>query len=454
MQIYSDIWENINSMKHLVILITLLVTNASWAWAQISITSQDMPSNGDTARYSTTTALGLNLSQTGANQNWNFSNLRATGQGLDEFRSFIRTPYLFYSQFFGAIGLKTNDTLDFGVLSITNVHTFYRARSGSYTAEGTGFTTSGIPLASDYSNSDRLYSFPLTYNDSDSDNFRVATTLPTLGTFIQQGSRNNKVDGWGTITTPFVNNQACIRYSSDILETDSLITSFISFGFPLNRREIKWLAKGEPIPLLEVTGPLFGNTFTPTQVKYRDSFRNLSNNNSFLAFTELSADKVIGRANQDTFQFSTNVNIPLPVNYNWSFSPNTYNFVNGTSATEQNPRVVFGDTGKYSVTARASFGNQNSDSTISDYISISSPTGLTSLKEELFVARVSGGYISLSDMTSEVDIKIYNIAGILVLSEKVNDNTKLDITHLPKGKYIILATKNSSQTQKLGFVKY
>ena len=194
--------------------------------AQISITNNNLPNSGDTFRFSNTTSLTINTSQTGADQTWDYTKLTPNSQGVDEYKSFIRTPYFFYSQFFGAMGLKTADTIALGIITITNVHTFYRKTSSAYTAEGTGFTTSGIPLASDYSNSDRVYKLPLQYNAHDTDDFRVATSVPSLGTFIQQGKRISHVDGWGKISTPYKSDVACLRIKSDVLEVDSLKNQF------------------------------------------------------------------------------------------------------------------------------------------------------------------------------------------------------------------------------------
>ncbi len=46
-----------------------------------------------------------------------------------------------------------------------------------------------------------------------------------------------------------------------------------------------------------------------------------------------------------------------PTTWNWSISPNTYSFVNGTSASSQNPQVQFTATGSYDITLVASNAN-------------------------------------------------------------------------------------------------
>lgn len=421
--------------------------------AQITIRQGDLANSGDTLRYSNASAIGLNLDTTGMNVSWDYSSLTPTGQGVDEFKSFLRTPYLFYSQFFGSIGLKTADTLNFGILNITNVHTFYRKRSTSYTAEGTGFTTSGIPLASDYSNSDRVYKLPLTYGDTDTDDFRVSTTIPALGSFIQQGSRTTTVNGWGDISTPYLKNVACIRLVSNIQETDSLITGFVSFGFPVNRREIKWLSNTEAIPMMEVSGPLLGNLFTPTQVKYRDSFRNITNN-SFLNVSFL-ANANAGRALLDTFQIEGSSNIPAPVQYRWSFNPNNIRYVNGTDSTSQDIELVFTDTGSYDISLRGNFANQVGDSTSINHFDISQPSTVKKIyNENSLTVKVYGNKIIVGEVKDAFTYQIYSTDGRCQLKGGIEKAGDISIRNLPDGKYVFVALNNKGTKVQYNFMKF
>jgi PKD repeat protein len=57
-----------------------------------------------------------------------------------------------------------------------------------------------------------------------------------------------------------------------------------------------------------------------------------------------------------------------PSAWNWSFSPDTYQFIDGTDATSQNPVVEFTTEGNYSITLVVTNSNGSSDETVADYI--------------------------------------------------------------------------------------
>lgn len=442
-------------MKNLLTILVFIFP--LFNYAQISVTNNNLPSSGDTFRFSNSNNLTITTTQTGANQTWDYTSLTPNSQGVDEYKSFLRTPYFFYSQFFGAIGLKTADTISLGIITITNVHTFYRKSSAAYTAEGTGFTTSGIPLASDYSNSDRVYKLPMQYNQHDSDDFRVATTVPSLGTFIQQGKRINHVDGWGKISTPYKSDVSCLRIKSDVLEIDSLKTQFISFGFPVNRREIKWLTNIEAQPMLEITGALLNNNFTPTLIKYRDSSRNVSQSNGFTPSVSFTVDKKNGNKNNDTFRFINTTTPSFGNSYSWSFTPNNANFVNGTNANSANPSVVFTENDIYSVNLNASRNGNSADTFEKDLITISDLNSLDPALNQgsiLLLPNAVSDYISIQStyVNKEIDIQVFSIAGQLMLEKTITNSENIAISFLPKGRYVLIA-KTQGETVKLLFDK-
>jgi hypothetical protein len=167
-----------------------------------------------------------------------------------------------------------------GSITISNYYNFYKKSTNSpnaFLADGVGITISGVPVGAHYSDRDELYNFPLTYPRYDSTTFRFATPTTSLLPIIysRTGSRATRVDGWGTITTPYGTDN-CIRlvttqYSNDTLaiSLSTLIPVPVKLGFVNNQRSYQWFTTSSKIPFFEVTGTLLGNTFTPTQVRYR-----------------------------------------------------------------------------------------------------------------------------------------------------------------------------------------
>ena len=125
--------------------------------AQITITSSSMPSSGDTLRYSSASPLtiGTTWMTPGGSQSWDFSSLTSIGQGLYEYKSANKTPYAFY--FIGQIGQKTADSLGGGPFVFKNIYSFYTKSSSVFKTEGLGYSYSGIPLASKYTDDDEIY---------------------------------------------------------------------------------------------------------------------------------------------------------------------------------------------------------------------------------------------------------------------------------------------------------
>ncbi|MBS1634885.1 MAG: T9SS type A sorting domain-containing protein [Bacteroidetes bacterium] len=280
-------------MKHLYLTLLGLyfVFNTS---AQITITSASMPGNGDTARVSNAVFSSIgNYTVTGANYTWHFDSLKLNTQTVRNFKSGLLTPYAFYFSSPSKYGEKTQDSIGFATFKFKNIYSFYKKTTAAFSAEGIGFTYSGIPLAGMYSDEDELYQFPLNYADHDSSTFKFKVSLPTIGFYGKQGYRINDVDGWGTVYTPF-GSASCIRVVSTQYSIDSIGSSFGNFGFPNNMRSYLWLTTTEKVPFLEVTGNLVGSNFTPTQIRYRDSARYYNPNPFGVSVQEFSNDVIIG----------------------------------------------------------------------------------------------------------------------------------------------------------------
>jgi len=68
----------------------------------------------------------------------------------------------------------------------------------------------------------------------------------------------------------------------------------------------------------------------------------------------------------------TDASINLPTFWQWTFSPSTVQYLNGTSSTSQNPQVEFEETGYYKVRLYTSNDYGNNSEIKTDYISVSS----------------------------------------------------------------------------------
>jgi PKD repeat protein len=350
----------------------ILCSIPGFLMAQITITSNDMPANGDTVRYSSSATTGLNpaaiVTGTGANFTWNYNTLVPTAQLLESFKSSLTTPYLAY--FAGMIGYKRADSINLGPLTMKNVWDFYKNTSTMFSLEGTGFTLTNVPvpLASSYTDPDKLYYFPLNYGDVDSGTFYVNTSIPAIGSYVQSGKRKNTVDGWGSMTTPFGTFNV-IRMRSVVTETDTVKATF--GGFPItipitnNRIELKWLANGVHIPILEIVITTGTGAPTISSVKYRDQYHYIP----VTPGANFTADNVYPKIN-DVVKLS-DLSSYIPTRWKWTITPATYTLANSTNDTLQNIFVKFTANGNYTVSLRAQNNAGQNTNTKNAYIKVS-----------------------------------------------------------------------------------
>lgn len=239
------------------------------AMAQISIVSSDMPKANDTFTYVTMDPTGVlsQINKKGANQFWQMAESPVKVTSLVEYKSSLKTPYAFY--FFNTVGQKVADSIGLSQFKLEDVYQFYSTNSNSYRIEGMGFKISlaPAPLAGNYQTEDKVYVFPLEYNDYDSTPFKVKISIPFIGSYIQSGYRVTQVIGHGKIVV--VNDTFdCLQVRSDIIGADTIETQFTKFGFPSHRVEYKWLAKEYHAPVAEVNGTEVAGQFVPTQARY------------------------------------------------------------------------------------------------------------------------------------------------------------------------------------------
>ena len=264
-------------MKNIFTLLLLLVLSIS-AQAQITITNADMPSSGDTARFSNASVLSpVDVTLTGANYNWDFSFLQPTGQDVDTFLTVSSTPFVYVLVFGFTSNLAKRgfDLSGFPQVPVSDIYNFFNKSSNNFKQTGYGASISGITTPISFNNADVIYDFPVNFGNIDSSDSDYSLVVPGTASAIGSQHRVNEVDGWGSITTPYGTFNA-LRVKSTLTGQDSLYLDSLQQGFAAARpltREYKWLATGQDIPVLEIITTETLGVETVTTIRYRDSIR-------------------------------------------------------------------------------------------------------------------------------------------------------------------------------------
>jgi hypothetical protein len=236
------------------------------------------------------------LTRRGANQTWNYSTLVATSQTVDRYISVAATGSAIYQFSFGLLGGVNRATVaspepfpaGVGAASpITDPYQFYAVSAATaavqdYRSVGFGGTVAGLQLPITYrsqAEQDIIYRFPVSFAslpDSSRSFFETPSAAAATGYLNRKRKRVNRVDAWGTLTTPFGTFQT-VRIVSKLIDHDSIALGGLpgqGFDLPITR-EYKWLAKTHHVPLLTITTQEIGGAETITGVQYRDIYRRI-----------------------------------------------------------------------------------------------------------------------------------------------------------------------------------
>lgn len=257
------------TIQKTILLATAIFLNTGIGWSQITVTTSDMPSPGDTIRKST----ALNTSQidytlTGANYTWDFASLFTVSQSVDTFVSVSSVPFLyqliFIPNLIANLAQKYPEIDTIPEFQIVDPYRFFKNSSSSFNDVGFAFTINEIPFPLKYDTPDILYKFPMNYGNVDSSFSGIEFSVPDMAYIGIDRKRVNRVDGWGTLSTPY-GTYNVLRLKSTVYESDTIYIDSIQFGTNINRQytEYKWLSDNFGEPLLQVyeEGPLVTFTF-------------------------------------------------------------------------------------------------------------------------------------------------------------------------------------------------
>ncbi len=244
-------------MKQLQLIMALIMCLVSAANAQITIESTDVPSPGLIFVTSNGVVQELiDVDTTGANFNWDFGNLSG---GIDRNDTILATSALPLTLRFSYnnatyAGPVTNLPEGFEAFGVESPYEFYRVSSTEMVSLGSAALLSGLPLKLAYTPTpDRLYKFPLNFQNTDSNNVSASVEIPGFGSYKQTLKRKTFVDGWGKVTTPTGTFDALrVKYLIDRSDTLSQ-SGQVFFGAETKIKEYRWLTKVYKVPVLTIT---------------------------------------------------------------------------------------------------------------------------------------------------------------------------------------------------------
>lgn len=422
------------------VLLSLGMCFAFYGQSQITTGNADMPSVGDTVRYSTTTAnLTSLMNQTGANQIWNAASLEPTFQDVPAFKSPGSINVLYNFSFAGSTYGTDLQNFDLGaIVQATDAYSFFRNAQNVYVNTGRAFSVQGIPLTQNWR--DTVYRFPLAYDTKDSCSWISNEVNALIASIKSTGKRVNHIDGWGSIITPY-GTFDCIRVKSTLRITDTIRTSFLPIALPVtqNITQYKWITNNEKIPVLEIVvqgGGIGGQT----TIKYRDIYRA----EVFEGLARLLANKRNFIANGRDTCLLNDISANNPASRLWSITPSTFRFVNGTDNTSQQPEILFDEAGSYTITLRAAYRGGFDDTTYTDYITVG-VNGLNQIHHNFSVRIFPNPTTNLLNIESDKTIAHYSLNDLqgrmITRAESINEKTSvIDVSNLQKGMYMLLLT--------------
>ena len=140
-------------------------------------------------------------------------------------------------------------------IDISNGYSYFRKDETGYYNTGTSFEISGFPLTTPNDLVERIYKFPMHYNDTDASSLAYLINLPTLGAYGQHGTRTSEVDGSGILNTPY-GTYNVLRVRAVINITDTLYVDQFGFGQTIERPEqidYAWISPDVAGPVLKMS---------------------------------------------------------------------------------------------------------------------------------------------------------------------------------------------------------
>lgn len=312
---------------------------------------------GDTVYLTQSNNLLLDYNLTGTNFTWDFQNLNATSQERIEFKDPTNTGFSFFEWLFiqdqnnTNIASTNNNDINIGPLSANSSNEYYLKTNNNIERTASSFTVSisetPINIKNQYNDPEIIYEFPLSTSSNYTDTGGYITT-DLFGVYYLERtvSKTNRVDGNGTLTTPYGTYNNVLRHEAVIVRSDSI--AVLGRGIPrVNtiNRELTWLDPSVNYPLMIVNQTDVNGTWVTNSVKYYDD-EQFFTPKALFTFFPFAPDVNESVQFQNLSRYGST--------YLWDFGdPSSQN----NTSTLPNPTHIYDTAGQYTITLTVTNGN-------------------------------------------------------------------------------------------------
>lgn len=246
------------------ILLSVCLTVTLGAFSQPVITSENLPDAGDLLiQLGAAIDAEVNLESTGVDYTWDFEGLVTLAGGTTETNclDITETPFVYQVFFNSPFDPEHNSDFAIGVdafgiagFEFEDVYAYYQNREDRYAITGRGATFNSVPTGAQGEPVDIIYYLPIEYNDQDETYSELTYSIPTLGAYNTQQTRENFCDGYGSINL-LGQSFEVLRMRTVINATDSVYIELIGQGLEFERPEsveYRWLSPDYNVPILEI----------------------------------------------------------------------------------------------------------------------------------------------------------------------------------------------------------